>query len=81
MAKLGRPIIDPTERMVKICAGSLVYDSAGKTWRCKDSRGEFTPVSDTQVCLFFMRFGVLGSVNRFQKKLQKHPALVVKEMS
>lgn len=69
MAKLGRPINDPTERIIKICAGNLVYDKAAKTWMCKN-----VPVSDYKVCLFLLPFNVPGSVMRYQKRLQRLPA-------
>jgi hypothetical protein len=80
MARLGKPIPELALRdsIIKNCAGSLVYDRACKTWMCKSPSGDFQPVSEKQVCLFFMQIGVHRGVNRFQRALRKR--LESKEM-
>jgi hypothetical protein len=84
MAKLGKPIIvapDPTERIVKVCTGSLVYDRTGKSWMCRNATGDFELVSDLQVSLFFMQLGVQRGVDKVRRELQGSLAFAVKEMS
>jgi hypothetical protein len=83
MAKLGKPIIvaqDPTDRILKICVGSLVYDRTGKSWMCRNPAGDFESVSDKKVSLFFMQLGVSCGLNKFQQRLQKHEAFAVSDI-
>lgn len=78
MAKLGKPIIIvDMDRIIRHCAGDLIFDRTSTWWMCRDSAGDFKPVTDHDVDMLLIQLGVHRQIDKFQRKLRKHIAFEV----